>query len=97
MEGTPKDRNGGSARRGWVLVEVVVWRLTARCPECHAPVRLRNSDYAIKMLELALGDPDIGPNTILQTYQCANQFPDKSLCNAMVEIKVKHWKKMPNV
>jgi len=77
------------------LVSAEVWRLTARCPECRAPVRLRNAELAFKLLEYALADPDIGPEDVIQTYQCANQFPDKTLCNALVEIKVRHWKKLP--
>lgn len=40
-------------------------------------------------------DPQIGPDDVLQTYQCARVERDGSLCNALVEIRVKHWKEMP--
>lgn len=68
-----------------------VWRLTARCPQCGAGVRLRNTQAAIRMLDHALADPQIGPEDVIQTYQCARQHPDGSLCNTLVEIRLRHW------
>lgn len=73
---------------------VTVWRINRRCPSCHAPVRLRNTALAIKLLEIALQDPDVGPDDVLQTYQCAKQFPDKSLCNELIYIRVRDWQRV---
>jgi hypothetical protein len=36
-----------------------------------------------------------GPETVLQTYQCARVLPDRSLCNKLVDVKVRHWREAP--
>lgn len=74
------------------MAKTKVWYLTARCPECHAPVRIRNTDVALRMLDLALREPDIDPESVIQTYQCAREMPNGKLCNAFVEIRLRHWK-----
>lgn len=71
-----------------------VWRLTARCPACGSAVRLRNTAHAMRMLDHAKADPQIADEDVIQTYQCARKHPDGSLCNELVEIKLRHWKVM---
>lgn len=74
---------------------VRVYHLTARC-ECGAPVRLRNTDAGLELMKYALSHPEtFGPDTVLQTYQCARQLPDRTLCNKVVEVKVRHWREVP--
>ncbi len=69
------------------------YRLTARCPTCQAPVRLRNSGKAVELLLMALESEDWVPDDVLQTYQCARPDPHdvRVLCNEIVYIRVRHW------
>jgi hypothetical protein len=47
------------------------------------------------MLALAKKSNQIGPETVIQTYQCARVLKDGTLCNELVEIKLRHWKELP--
>jgi len=46
----------------------------------------------MRMLAHALTDPEIGPDDVIQTYQCARLLRDGSLCNTLVEIRLRHWR-----
>lgn len=67
------------------------YRLSARCPECSAPVRLRNLSKAIDIFLLAMERGELDPDEVLQTYQCSRRLPDRELCNTIVKIKARHW------
>jgi hypothetical protein len=56
---------------------------------------LRYTPEAEKLLAKAVGDPEITPETVLLTYQCARRLPDGTLCNELVDIKLRHWREMP--
>lgn len=71
-----------------------VYRLTARCPRCGAPIRLRNTLVVPSILKAASESVQLDPETVVQTYQCASRLPDGALCNTLVEIKAKHWRKV---
>ena len=72
----------------------VLQRSPARCHKCGAPVRLRMTEDGYKTLVRALDNADLGDDTVLQTYQCARRLPDGTLCNALVEIRVRDWKEI---
>ena len=65
-----------------------------RCRVCSAPMRLQNSALMIELLEIALDQVHTDPEGVLQTYQCARRAPDGSLCNALVEVRVRHWREI---
>lgn len=70
--------------------------LPVRCRECGAPMRLRLTQDGKKALEKAVEVSQFGDEVVLQTYQCARKLPDGNLCNGLVEIRVKHIKRVPS-
>lgn len=55
---------------------------------------MRITDDGYRALVKVLDDPNLGDDTVLQTYQCARRLPDGSLCNGMVYIRVRHWREI---
>lgn len=86
------------ARRGLALGNKrkvrILHRVPVRCDDCGAPIRMRITDDGYRALVKVLDDPNLGDDTVLQTYQCARRLPDGSLCNGMVYIRVRHWREI---
>lgn len=65
------------------------FKLTARCPKCGAPVRLRNTTKAMELLRIARAE-GFDSDAALQTYQCARRLSG-GLCNTIVTIRLSDW------
>jgi len=66
--------------------------LPVRCKECGAPVRMAMTQAGKEALAKAIAVSNLQDDEVLQSYQCARKRPDGSLCNALVEIKARHWR-----
>lgn len=67
---------------------VHLWELTARCPQCGAPPRIRAADLALH--RLGHGDPD----DVVLTYQCHRSRKEKGgrPCDCIYEIRVRDFR-----
>ena len=67
------------------MSRVRVVRITATCPECGSPPRIRAAEEVRHVFRIA------DPEKVLMTYQCHHEDANGKQCRTVYEIKAKHF------
>jgi len=68
----------------------IVYHLSAKCPQCGAPARLRNTPKGIQLLRIAI-EQGFDPDERIQSYQCARELRRGRTCNTIFYIRLRDW------